>query len=161
MLTKSKFSTKELILTALVAGIYVAVTLVFAPISFGPIQLRIAEIFNILVIYNRRYILSVTLGVFISNIASPLGPLDVIWGSAATCITLIIIYLVVKNITNENLKLAYCVVIVTFSMFTVALELFWILHYPFWITFGTVAAGEFIVMCAGALIFKIINTNRY
>ena len=63
--------------SAIIAALYIAVTMLVAPISFGQVQFRIAEIFNHLVAFNPRYMLGVVLSVFISNVLlSSIGPID-------------------------------------------------------------------------------------
>ena len=75
-----------------------------SPLSFGPIQLRLAELFNYLGVFNKRYIWSITLGVAIANAASPLGIIDIVIGSAGTCAVLWIAYFCDKNQQNLLIK---------------------------------------------------------
>lgn len=55
-----------------IARLYVVLTVVppFNLISYGPYQFRIAEMFNLLGFYNRKYIIAVTLGCVIANFFS-------------------------------------------------------------------------------------------
>lgn len=76
----STWSATALAKMALVTALYVVVTVLLAPLSFGPIQLRLAELFNYLGVFNKRYIWSITLGVAIANAASPLGIIDIVIG---------------------------------------------------------------------------------
>ena len=55
--------------------------LCFSAVSFGPLQFRVAEILNCLVVYDRRYIWGVSLGVLIANLQSSLGIIDITWGT--------------------------------------------------------------------------------
>ena len=41
---KSRESTRKIAYGAVIAALYVALTVVFAPISFGAIQIRVAEV---------------------------------------------------------------------------------------------------------------------
>lgn len=50
--------TRNITLTAIVAALYAAITLVIAPIGFGPVQLRLSEGLNHLSAWNKRYILA-------------------------------------------------------------------------------------------------------
>lgn len=101
----STWSATALAKMALVTALYVVVTVLLAPLSFGPIQLRLAELFNYLGVFNKRYIWSITLGVAIANTASPLGIIDIVIGSAGTCAVLWIAYLATKNQQNLLIKL--------------------------------------------------------
>lgn len=75
-MSSSKINTREIVLSAMIAALYVAITFVFSAISFGPIQFRLAEMLNCLVIYDKRYIWGISLGVLISNMQSSLGIID-------------------------------------------------------------------------------------
>ncbi|WP_232057810.1 QueT transporter family protein [Listeria sp. PSOL-1] len=149
--------TRTLVQIALVAALYVVVTLVFAPISFNVIQIRFAEMFNFLVLFNRKYIVAVTLGVLISNLMSPLGLVDVIVGGGSTLLILGIVYLVTKRIHSLLHKLWVTVVLVSLSMFTIALELVVLFDYPFWGTYAAILLGEAISMSIGAVLIYLIN----
>ncbi len=50
--------------TAIVAAIYVVMTLMLSPLSFGIVQVRFSEMLNYTALFNRRYVWAVTLGVF-------------------------------------------------------------------------------------------------
>ena len=52
--TQSKVA--NLAKAGVVAGLYVAITLLLAPFSFGAVQLRLSELFNNLSVFNKRYI---------------------------------------------------------------------------------------------------------
>lgn len=71
---------------AAIAAIYVVLTMVFAPISFGPIQFRISEILCILPYFTPAAVPGVFIGCLISNLLCGAAPLDVVFGSLATLI---------------------------------------------------------------------------
>lgn len=77
-----------LVRMGLVAGIYFVLTLVFAPVAYGPIQFRLAEILNMLAFYNPIFGPAISLGVFLSNLSSPLGFYDLIFGTLHTFLSL-------------------------------------------------------------------------
>ena len=77
-------NTKELSMTAVVAALYAALVIVFAPISFGPIQLRIADcLIPISALLGLPAVAGVGLGALIGNMYWFLSPIDVIFGSIA------------------------------------------------------------------------------
>lgn len=152
--------TKNLVQIALVASLYVVMSLVIAPFSYGPIQVRLSEMLNLLVVYDKKYIYAVTLGCLLTNINSPYGLTDVIVGSASTFITLWICYQVIKRMKSFSSKIWTVVAIVTISMFTIAGELFVIAGAPFWFTYGTIALGEGISLIIGALILLWIHREQ-
>ena len=73
----SRVSVHETAKVAIIASLYVAVTVVLAVISFGAVQLRLSEMFNYLALFHKRYIIAVTLGVVIANFLSPMWWVDV------------------------------------------------------------------------------------
>lgn len=71
---------------AAIAAVYVVLTLVFAPISFGPIQFRISEALCILPYFTSAAIPGVSIGCLLSNLLFGAAPLDIVFGSLATLI---------------------------------------------------------------------------
>lgn len=82
---------------AVIAALYVVLTLVFAPISFGPVQLRIAELLCILPMFTPAAIPGLFLGCVIANIIGGGVVLDVIFGSLATLIGAFFGYMLHRN----------------------------------------------------------------
>ncbi|QEA31562.1 QueT transporter family protein [Secundilactobacillus malefermentans] len=147
---------------AVVAALYVVITMVLAPFSFAAVQVRLAEMFNILAIFNKRYVVAVTLGVAISNfLMSSLGLIDVVWGSLSTLFTLILLRFIIPHVKGFIPRLIVGDLWVTFSMFTIAAEIAFIGKTAFWPTFwlswGTIAIGEFISLTIGAILLYIMN----
>ena len=71
---------------AMIAAIYVVLTFVFAPISFGEVQIRIAEMLTVLPIFTPAAIPGLFVGCIIGNIAGGALLPDIIFGSIATLI---------------------------------------------------------------------------
>ena len=69
---------------AVIAALYVALTLIFAPISFGEMQVRISEALTILPLFTPAAIPGLFLGCVLGNLLGGAIPLDVICGSLAT-----------------------------------------------------------------------------
>ena len=153
----SRLSVSELTKMSLVAASYVAVTIVLSVISFGAIQLRLSEMFNYLALYNKRYIVAVTLGVVLANFMSPTWVLDVPIGGISTFLVLILCRTFTKKITNDILKMVITAVIFALSMFTVAGQLTILFDFPFWPTYLTVGIGELLSMIVGGIVIYFIN----
>lgn len=154
-----RYHVKNLVQIALIASLYVVLSLCIAPFSYGPIQIRLSEMLNLLVIYDKKYIYAVTLGCALANLASPYGIVDVIFGSASTFVTLWICYIVIRNMTSFTKKIWSVVIIATLSMVLIASELYVLASAPFWMTYLTVAIGEFISLGIGAIILLWLNHN--
>jgi len=96
MITKGKTSsiagTLYLATSAVIAALYVVLTLPFAQFAFGPIQFRLAEIMVVLPILTPAAIPGLTLGCFLANLLNPmnLGVIDIVFGSLATLIAAVL-----------------------------------------------------------------------
>lgn len=73
-----------LVQSSMIAAIYVVLVYIFKPISFGAIQVRIAEALTILPLFTPAAIPGLTLGCFLANFLTGADMLDVIFGSLAT-----------------------------------------------------------------------------
>ena len=71
---------------AMIAAIYVALTYLFAPISFSEIQIRIAEALTILPVFTPAAVPGLFIGCLIGNTVSGALLPDIICGSLATLI---------------------------------------------------------------------------
>ena len=73
---------------AVIAALYAALTLIFAPISFGQIQARVAEMLCILPFFTPAAVPGLFIGCLIGNTLGPnLGIWDIIAGSLATLLS--------------------------------------------------------------------------
>lgn len=77
---------------AMIAAIYVVLTMAFAPISYGEVQLRIAEALTILPFFTPAAIPGLFIGCLVGNILGGLILPDIIFGSMATLIGAIFTY---------------------------------------------------------------------
>jgi len=74
----------RLVRAALIGGVYAALTLVFAPISFGPAQVRVSEALALLPWMWTETIPGLFIGCVLSNFVGGFGIIDVIFGSLTT-----------------------------------------------------------------------------
>lgn len=77
---------------AAIAAIYVVLTVVFAPISFGEVQIRFAEALTILPYFTPAAIPGLFIGCIIGNFLGGAIPVDIICGSLATLIGALVSY---------------------------------------------------------------------
>ena len=82
---------------AAIAALYVVLTLLFAPISFGEMQVRVAEALTILPLFTPAAVPGLFLGCLLANILGGAIVYDVIFGSLATLIGAVLGYLLRKN----------------------------------------------------------------
>ena len=90
-------ATKYLTQGAAIAALYVALTLVFAPISFGPMQLRVSEALTILPLFTPAAIPGLFIGCLLANLLGGCAVLDIVLGSVATLIGAALGYVLRKN----------------------------------------------------------------
>ncbi len=149
---------RTLAVNGILAALYIAVSFFVQPFGFTNIQFRISEMFNHLVVFNKKYIFGIVIGVFLTNLFfSPLGVYDLVFGVAQSVIALLITITSAKFIRNILLRMFVNTVVFTFTMFIIAYELKLVLGLPFLFTWYTVAAGEFVVMAAGIPIVYYLN----
>ena len=85
--------TNEITLTVVFSSLYAVLIIVLAPISFGPVQLRVADcLIPLAALFGWPAIAGVTVGCFIGNAYYWLGPQDVILGPIANLIAAIVIF---------------------------------------------------------------------
>lgn len=96
------FGTLYLVTSAVIAALYVVLTLPFAQFAFGPIQFRLAEMMVVLPILTPAAIPGLTIGCFLTNLLNPnnLGPIDIIFGSVATLLAAICTRLISQKCTR-------------------------------------------------------------
>ena len=81
-----KLSTRHITTAALIGGIYVAMSYfgnIFG-LTYGPVQCRFSEALTVLPYLNPLAAWGLFVGCVLSNILSPYGPLDLVFGSLAT-----------------------------------------------------------------------------
>ncbi len=78
--------TRRLTQGAVIAALYAALTVVFAPISFGAMQIRIAEALTILTMFTPAAVPGLFVGCVLANLLGGAILWDVVFGSLATLI---------------------------------------------------------------------------
>lgn len=156
------FTVKHMIRSAIIAALYVSITMALAPISYGQIQFRISEAMTLLAFIDPWYIPGLVLGCILANISSPLGPIDVVVGSLATLISLIGMVWTRKAL-GLNLKALFIASLmpVIFNGLLVGWELNFLFQIPYLLAAAYVAAGEFVVVSVfGMVLFRQILNNE-
>ncbi len=75
---------------AVIAAIYVAITLLLAPVSYGLFQVRVSEALTVLPFISAYGVPGLALGVLIANIFGGLGLIDIVFGTLATFIAAVL-----------------------------------------------------------------------
>ena len=153
-----KNNIKNLVVYSGVAAIYVVLTLLLGSLSFGSIQFRVAEALVLLCFFNKKYFAPLTLACFISNLMSPFGLYDVIFGTFATVISLLCISKS-KNIVVASLfPVLFNGVIVSIEIMLMNGVFEWEV---FLFNMLTIAVGEFAcVTVFGVFLFSLLKKNK-
>lgn len=141
---KKLLTPRSLCLSAVIAALYAALTLLLAPISYGPIQLRLSEALTLLPMVLPQAVPGLFVGCLIANLYTGMLT-DIIFGSLATLLAAIGTYLLRK----KPLLAAACPVVSNGVI--VGLVLTATSNMPLLLTMGTVALGE-----VGAVIIGMI-----
>lgn len=85
-------TTLFLVQAAGIGALYTVLTLFFAPLSFGQVQVRFSEALTILPFFTPAAIPGLFVGCMLSNILGGALPVDILFGSIATLIGAIFTY---------------------------------------------------------------------
>ncbi len=99
------FSTRRLCRAGIIAALYTALTYAFAPLAYGPFQIRPAEALCILALIYPEAILALAVGCALSNLSSPYAFYDVTCGSLITLIAALLTYFIGQKLKNPTLKI--------------------------------------------------------
>ena len=99
------FTTERLCRAGIIAALYTVLTYAFAPLAFGPFQLRPAEALCILPLFFVEAIPALYVGCMLSNLTSPYFVYDVLIGSLATLFAAIGTYMVGRFFKKDGLKI--------------------------------------------------------
>lgn len=107
-------------MNALVAALYVVVTLVVAPFGFSAIQFRLSEIFNHLIVFNKKYFFGIAIGVFLANLMLSPMKADLIFGVGHTVVSLLIVMAIGTVVKNKLTLMLINAFVFSFNMFIIA-----------------------------------------
>lgn len=148
-----KIDIQTIAVNGIIAAAYAALTLLLAPISYGSIQMRISELMIFLAFYNKKYIPGLVLGCFLSNLASPLGVYDIVFGTCATLLAVIAMWKVQSRYLGALLGGVFNGLIVGAELTLVFKEL------PFYLNAFYVFVGEVVILMIGAIVFGLVEKN--
>lgn len=149
----NKMNTRDLARIGIVAAIYFVLAMASLPLVFGPVQFRISEALILLCFYNKKYGYSMVVGCALVNMLSPLGIYDVIFGTVATALTVLIVGKCTNLIVASLFPTLLCVII--------GLEYYFLQGAPFLFTTATILLGEFAVLTVvGVPVFKLLERNK-
>lgn len=152
-------NSRTLVVNALVAALYFVVTAIVAPVSFLNIQFRLSELFNHLIVFNKKYFYGIVLGVFVANIIFSPTKADVVFGVGHTVISLGITLLFARFITNKMTLMWINTAVFSFNMFIIAymLKVFASLPDAFMLLWLSLGVSEFATMALAIIVIYFVN----
>ncbi|MGI5822513.1 MAG: QueT transporter family protein [Dethiobacteria bacterium] len=149
-----KFTPRQIARTGAIAGLYLALTFLFSGISFGPLQVRIAEALTLLPILFPEAVPALFLGCFLANLLGPYGAVDIVFGSLTTLLAALLTY------RFRRLPLGWLSPIVCNAL-GVSLYLYAFFRIPYWPTVLTIGLGESIaVLALGLPLLHLLKTRE-
>ncbi|MCT4605515.1 MAG: QueT transporter family protein [Marinisporobacter sp.] len=145
--------TNYLVQAALIGAIYVVFTVLFAPYSYGPIQVRISEALTVLPMFTPAAIPGLYVGCIVANIYGGGGIIDIVFGSLATLIAAYLSYKMPKKWLVPMPPVIVNGIIVGFI-------LNYIYDAPLLATMGWVTVGQ-LIACYGLGYPLIVTLEKY
>ena len=153
-----KLGSKDLVLIAVYAALYAALVVVLGSFSYGPVQVRIADsILAAVPLLGLPGVLGHTLGVFISNIFSTVGLIDLL-NTIPSFAMSFVVYYVYKQTKNDYTVIGTCSAYSAVLGVTVGWMLSYVYSLPLLLTMAYVAIGNVIAsVLIGWPLFKLLK----
>jgi len=144
---------KYVVIPALIAALYCALVFIFMPVSFGTVQIRVAEALTVLPYFTPSAIYGLFIGCLLANIIGGAGILDIILGSLSTLVAAFLTY----KVKNKWLAPIPPIVI---NMFVIGyvLNIYYGMNY--WLAVVSVGAGQ-LVSCMGLGLLLLLQLEKY
>jgi uncharacterized membrane protein len=147
---------KDVLKQTMIAAIYVVLVYVFAFASFGLIQFRIAEVLMILVLFDKKSIVGLTMGCFIANWLGGAIIIDIIIGPLATLLAGVLMHY-----TKEKVVLAMVWPAIANGIIIGLILTYGYQFGPLFFTIPSVFIGEAAVMyLVGLPIYYVLRQNK-
>lgn len=152
--------SKDVALTAVLAALYAADVIFFAPISFSPVvQVRVADILLPLsILFGLPAIVGLGIGVLVGNFfGSPFGGIDIVGGTIANLVATALAWVVGRRAFRGAWVSAIAIEILTVT-FIVGSYLTLFSNLPLWVNWLGVMTGEIIAVGVGGYaLLKAVN----
>jgi len=149
--------TREVVCAAIIAALYAVFTVALAPLSYGPLQFRIAEILKGLVIWYPVTIPGIVLGTIIANLTSPyVGAWELVWMPITDGLGGVLTWMIARALGH---RIGPWLAVLCYALTTgaaVGLMLSFVAGVPFWFVFASVAFSESVIIVGGLPIMRYI-----
>ena len=150
---KKLLTTRSLCVSAVIAALYAALTILLAPISYGSIQLRVSEAMTLLPMLLPQAIPGLFVGCLIANLYTGMLT-DIVFGSLATLLAAVGTYLLRK----KPVLAAACPVVS--NAVIVGLVLAFSFNLPVLLTMAEVAVGEIGAVLIGFVLLSALKRTK-
>ncbi len=153
-----KNRSKNIALISIYAALYAALVVVLGAFSYGPLQIRIADSLVAAVpLLGIAGVLGHTLGVFVANLFSTAGPIDLL-NTVPSFAMAFVVYFVYRKTNNDYTVIITCLAYSAVIGATVGTMLSYLYALPLLLTIGYVTVGNIIAsVLIGWPIFKILK----
>lgn len=148
---KKLLTTRSLCVSAIIAALYAALTLLLAPLSYGPIQLRVSEALTLLPVLLPQSIPGLFVGCLLANLMGACPWQDIVFGSLATLLAALGTW----HFRKSRLLAAACPVIANGLIVGLVVSLSY--NQPIAFTMLTVALGEAAAVALGLIMIRLIE----
>lgn len=150
---------RKLVNSAMITAIYIVLMYFVQPLGFGAIQFRVSEGLNHLAVFHKDYKWGVVLGVFLSNLmfSASLGIYDIVFGTLHTLLSFLVAEYLFRFAKDTKRRMIIISLVFSVMIFIIALELFWVIQLPFWLTYFTTFLSELIIMGITAPLFYYLD----
>ncbi|RLE91771.1 MAG: hypothetical protein DRN04_11995 [Thermoprotei archaeon] len=132
--------SRDIGLTAVFTALYALLTVALGNLSYSWIQVRVSDaLLPLSYLYGLPAVIGVTVGCIVANFFSPVGVIDVIFGSIANLVASLLSWKLAFK--KKTLACIYPVLVVSA---VVPLYLAWFFGVPYWLVLLSVFVGEFI-----------------
>lgn len=152
---KNKMSAKMLAQGAMIAAVYVVLTFLFEPISFGKtnsVQFRISEILTIMPAFTPAAVPGLFVGCLIGNIMGGGAVIDIILGSLTTLLAAFGTYL----LRSKRILAVLPPIVLNGLIVGSYLPFVYGIPTPVWLSMVCVAVGEVVTCGAGGLLLGLV-----
>jgi uncharacterized membrane protein len=144
-------TTRRIVRASLAAALYTVLTVAISPLSYGPVQFRVAEVLKGLALFDPAFILGFAIGNLLSNLTSPyVGPWE-------------LVFMPVANLVGASLcwflrrwPWAGAAVYAAIITLAVSTMLHFVLGAPWWALAWSVGISEFVLIVGGVPLMKRI-----
>lgn len=137
-------TTKQIVRASIIAALYAVMTVAILPLSYGPVQFRVAEVLKALTLFDPAFILGFTIGNLLSNLTSPyIGPWELIWMPLANVVGASLCWLLRRWPCVGAAAYAIVITLAVSTMLNVVVGI------PWWALVWSVGISEFVLIIGG------------